>query len=201
MTFQPPITVPQNPKTFAIFGGSFDPPTLGHMMLVAHLLLNFQTVDYTIIAPCYKQKGKKLTSFGTRMSMCRAAFGVFPRTIVDPIEKDLGLGGAESLTINLVRALKLMYPKDNLRFVMGSDLLESAPTWEGWEEIEKLAPPLIIGRAGIAPLKDGDPTPISPIVSSSIVRQALEARDYERAGKYVAEPVLQIIQDHQLYTG
>jgi len=171
--------------------------TLGHLMVVTHLLLNELNVDYIHVIPCFQQTGKNLQPFGVRMTMCRAAFAHLPRTYVDPIEEELG---GESLTINLVRALKHRYPHDNLRFVMGADLLESAPTWQGWEEINRLAPPLIIGRAGITPVSGESPSPISPLVSASIVRKALEARNYELAERYIPSPALQIIQDHHLYT-
>lgn len=129
--------------------------------------------------------------------MCRAGFAHLPRTFIDPIEEELG---GESLTVNLVRALKHRYPHDNLRFVMGAELLDTAPNWEGWEEIQKLAPPLIVGRAGITPVNGSGPTPVSPVISSTIVRKCLEARDYEQAERYLPCSVLQVIRDNHLYT-
>ena len=166
-------------------------------MVVTHLLLNDPDVDYIHVVPCFQQEGKDLQPFGIRMTMCRAAFSHLPRTYIDPIEEEIG---GESLTLNLVRALKHRYPHDNLRFVMGSDLLESAPTWQGWEEITKLAPPLVIGRAGISPVSNSGPSPISPAVSSSVVRKALKDRDYKAAERYIPLPALQIIQDFHLYS-
>jgi len=180
----------------AVYGGSFDPPTLGHMMVVSHLLLNDASIDKVYIVPCYQQRGKTLTSFGHRMEMCQRAFGVLPRVEVTAVERFLG---GESLTVRLIRALVEQAPNDKFRFVMGADLLVTAPSWEGWDEIEKLAPPLVVGRAGIAPREPGDPTPIAPLVSSTIVRKALAERDYREAGRYIAVPVCEYIQNNSLY--
>jgi nicotinate-nucleotide adenylyltransferase len=183
-------------KAFAIYGGSFDPPTLGHLMVVTHLLLNDASVDKILIIPCFQQRGKDLHNFRTRREMCVRQFSFLPRTEVSPIEEELG---GESLTCRLVQELVRRNPHAKFRFVMGADLLDSAPNWEGWEDIRRLAPPLVIGRAGIKPESPGDPTPISPVVSSTIVREALGRGDYATASRYLSDPVLQFIKEHQLY--
>lgn len=182
----------------AIYGGSFDPPHLGHVMVVSHLLLNDPSIDEVIIVPCFQQAGKNLAPFDHRHAMCKLAFGWLPRISVSWVEKDMG---GESITLRTMRQLKKSHPEWNLRFVMGTDLLDSCKTWEGWDELEKIAPPMAIGRAGIAPLKPGDPTPIAPLVSSSIIRKALTARDYRAAERYLPKQVLRYIEEKGLYVG
>lgn len=183
-------------RNIAIYGGSFDPPTLGHLMVVTHLLLNDPTVNTVYVTPCFQQRGKTLVDFDHRMVLCREQFGHLPRTQVIPIERELG---GESLTVRLVKELARREPDAKFRFVMGADLLESCHRWEGWDEIEFLAPPLVIGRAGISPRGPSDPTPISPVVSSTIVKEALWRGAYHEAGRYLAVPVLQHIEQHKLY--
>lgn len=186
----------------AIYGGSFDPPHLGHVMVVTHLLLNDHTIDKVFVAPCYKQRGKKLLPFHHRVGMCLQAFGWLPRVSVRSDEllvHEQHPEIEESLTINLIRHLIVNNQDSNFRFVMGADLKDSARNWQGWEEIERLAPPLIIGRAGISPLQQGDPTPISPVVSSSIVRQALAIQDYQTAGRYLPLKVCDYIEQNGFY--
>jgi len=178
----------------AIYGGSFDMPTLGHLMVVTHLLLNDASVDGISIPPCFQQRGKKLTEFHHREAMCRLQFGFLPRTEIDPIERDLG---GESLTYRLIQEMVRRKPHARFRFVMGADLMGTAPSWEGWEEICRLAPPLIIGRAGIKPENPGDPTPISPVVSSTIVKEALAKGDYQTAERYISTPVFNYIRQHE----
>lgn len=183
-------------QNIAVYGGSFDPPHLGHIMVVSHLLLNDPSVDRILVVPCFEQRGKNLTQFSERLTLCEEAFGWLPRTQVSTIEQELG---GESLTLRTMQKLKELNPAWNLRFVMGTDLLESCHTWEGWDELEKIAPPLPIGRAGISPVREGDPTPIAPLVSSSIVREALAKRDYKTAERYLPTRVLRTIRFHELY--
>jgi nicotinate-nucleotide adenylyltransferase len=186
-------------KNVAVFGGSFDPPHLGHVMVVAHLLLNDASIDQILIVPCYEQTGKKLTSFFPRFKMCRLAFEYeLPKVHVSPMEHLLG---GESITLRTMKHIKGKNPDWNLRFVMGSDLLDKAPTWEGWEELVKIAPPLVVGRAGITPPKgiEGS-SPICPLVSSTIVRAALEAKDYKSIERFLPTSVLEYIQRCKLYT-
>jgi nicotinate-nucleotide adenylyltransferase len=181
----------------AVYGGSFDPPHLGHVMVVSHLLLNDPSIDEVLVVPCFQQNGKKLARFWDRFHMCHRAFGWLPNTRVSAVEE--GLGG-ESITLRTMQHLKKQNPDCNLRFVMGTDLLDSCKSWDGWAELEAIAPPLAIGRAGIAPVHPGDPTPIAPLVSSSIVRKALAAGDYAAARRYLPRDVLDhIMADPDLY--
>lgn len=183
-------------SNIAIYGGSFDPPHLGHVMVVTHLLLNDPSVDQVLIVPCFEQRGKHLTDFDHRVTLCSRAFSWLPRVSVSTVERDLG---GESLTVRLVEHLANVNAEAKFRFVMGADLLETAPSWEGWSTIERLAPPLVIGRAGISPLVPGDPTPISPMVSSTIVRKALSEQDYRSAGRFLPVSVCQYIEQNRLY--
>lgn len=182
----------------AIYGGSFDPPHLGHVMVVSHLLLNEPDIDQVLVMPCYAQRGKKLTGFYARYKMCRAAFEWMNRVKVSNVEHLLG---GESITLRTLQHLQKDHPDWKMRFVMGSDLMEKAPSWQGWGELAAIAPPIIVGRAGITP-PDGvaGPTPIAPIVSSTIVREALQRRDYKAAERYLPEYVLGYIQNMKLYT-
>lgn len=180
----------------AVYGGSFDPPHLGHVMVITHLLLNDPTIDEVMVVPCFQQAGKNLTDFRLRKDMCGEAFCWMNRVGVDSVEQYLG---GESITLRTMQYLKSKWPEWNLRFVMGSDLLESCKTWDGWDELEKIAPPLPIGRAGVFLEREGAPTPISPIVSSSIVRKLLAEGDYDAAQRYVPRGVLDIIKRYSLY--
>ncbi len=180
----------------AIYGGSYDPPTLGHLMVASHLLLNAPNVEQIYVPPCFQQRGKNLLDFEHRYIMCERNFGILPRIKILRTEQELG---GESLTIRLLRTLKEREPDKKFRFVMGADLIETAPYWEGWDEIQMIAPPLIIGRAGISPRRPGDPTPVAPLVSSTMVREALARADYREAGRNLTVGVCKYIQDNRLY--
>ena len=178
----------------AVYGGSFDPPHLGHVMVVAHLLLNEPSLDEVWIVPCFEQAGKHLTPYSHRLQMCDLAFGQFHRCRVNDVERKLG---GESITLRTFKYLAHVHPNDKFQFVIGSDLLESVATWGNWDELCKIAPPLVVGRAGIT--SPQNPTPICPAVSSTLVREALAAGRYGEAERYLSVGVLHHICNNELY--
>jgi nicotinate-nucleotide adenylyltransferase len=186
--------IPSDSKVIAVYGGSFDPPHLGHAMVVSHLLLNEPEITTVLVVPCFQQTGKNLIDFEHRFKMCQSNFGWLPKVVISRIEQEIG---EESLTYRTISVLMQIYPDATLRFVMGSDLVESAPTWEGWNAVLTYARPLIVGRAGIQ--SPNNPSPISPAVSSSLVRSALEARNYAAVERYLARDVLNYIRQESLY--
>ena len=179
----------------AVFGGSFNPIGLNHLFVVGHILMNDPDIDQVMVIPCFEQEGKNnLAPFDLRLEMCNAALKYFAgqRVIVSDIERN-----TRSFTVETLRLLhEISPPGDHFRFVMGADLIEPAKTWDGWEEIERLAPPYIVGRAGIS---NSEATPICPAVSSTLVRQLLEAGDYLTVEKYLCRDVLDIIKRENLY--
>jgi nicotinate-nucleotide adenylyltransferase len=187
----------------ALYGGSFDPPHLGHVMVVSHILLNDESIDRVIVMPCFEHLEKAgLTPFETRFAMCEKAFDWLPRTQVSRLEKELGGG---SLTVRTVRALKADNPTWNVHVIIGSDLMAHATQWDGWDELLQEATILVIGRAGIPSNsldKTARPThtPISPAVSSTEVRDLLAREDYNGADRYLPRGVLDIISGSRLYS-
>lgn len=181
-------------KNVVMYGGSFDPPHLGHIMVPSHLLLNDPSIDQIVIMPCFHQVGKNLKPFDHRFQMCQDAFSWLPRTVVSDLEQKLG---GESLTVRTIRELKRLKPDWNMKFVLGSDLMDKAPYWAGWNELILEATPIIVGRAGI-PASSG-PTPIAPAISSTIVREALRLGNYEDAERYLPRAVLEYIKRIGLY--
>lgn len=181
-------------KNVAILGGSFDPPHIGHMMIVAHLNLNHKDIDDVFIIPCFQQLGKKLISFDHRFEMANLAFATFNRVKVLPVEKELG---GESITSRTILELIKQYPDCKFRFVIGADLQEKIKTWEGADVIEKFAPPITIGRAGIP--NSADATPISPLVSSTMVRNALDEGRLSEVERFLSKDVFDYIARHSLY--
>lgn len=182
-------------KNIAIFGGSFDPPGIHHLMVISHLLLNHPEFDEIIVVPCFLQSGKNLTAFHHRFQMAKFAFEVLNRVTVSNIEEKLG---GESITSRTIQALAAEAPSNSFRFIIGADLVDSIKTWEGADIIERLAPPLVIGRAGI--VNSANATPISPLMSSTIVRSALNEGRVKDAERYLSSRVIEYIMNVSLYS-
>jgi nicotinate-nucleotide adenylyltransferase len=155
----------------AVFGGSFDPPHIGHVFLAAYAL-SVAGVARVLVAPTFEHAfAKPLSPFEQRLHMCQLAFAPLPECEVSPIERELG---GTSRTLRLVEALATRYPHHQLRLLVGADILGETQRWQRFDEIVAVAPLLVAERAGYT---TGRAAPVLPEVSSSAIRQGLRAGD------------------------
>lgn len=178
-------------RSTAFFGGSFDPPHLCHV-LVAALGLSSGEVDDILVAPCFAHPfNKKMAPFEHRIEMCRRAFAPFGQRVeVSDIERSLGGAGR---TLDTLRELQKQLADRVFRLLVGSDILQEKDSWYRFDEVARIAPPLVVGRAGQTPGAGF----VLPDVSSSQVRTML-ARRQECAGLLPAS-VRAYVSQHQLY--
>lgn len=124
-----------NVKKTGIFGGAFNPVHNGHVRLaeeaVKQLKLRRLLIIPTYVSP---HKHTELLPYGDRAEMCRRAFGHIPGAEVSDIEVHLG---GTSYTINTVRALKEIYPDEQLFLLIGGDMLFSFEKWYKYESLLK----------------------------------------------------------------
>lgn len=137
--------------SIGIFGGSFDPVHLGHL-LIAEQALNQANLERLIFVPAaippHKQE-QQLSSPEARVQMLRLAIGGHPKFEVDECElKRTGI----SYTVDTLREFCTRYPDDQLYFLMGADSLAEFHTWKDPQEICKLAIPLIVERPNAPPV-------------------------------------------------
>lgn len=187
-------------ETVALFGGSFNPPHVGHVLAVTYAL-SVGLVDRVLVVPVFEHAlGKRLAPFPHRLEMSRRAFGWLPGVEVSSIEERLG---APSRTLRTIQTLEAEHPEWRLRLLVGSDITREIEKWHAFEEIARRAPPLILPRAGSA--GEGAPA-LLPEVSSTTVRQLLEraargeALDVE-LGALVPRVVRDYIAEHALFAG
>lgn len=152
----------------AVFGGSFNPPHVGHVMAAAYVLSACE-VDEFLVVPCFIHPfAKALAPFEDRLEMCRMAFGDLARVSISNVERELG---GESRTLRTLEHLASTHPDWQMHLVVGSDVLGDVPRWFGFDRIRQLAPPIVLGRIGFeAP--SSHPA-VLPDVSSTAIRQAL----------------------------
>jgi nicotinate-nucleotide adenylyltransferase len=155
----------------ALFGGSFNPPHVGHVLAVTYVL-STQPIDHVVVVPVFEHAlGKRLAPFEQRIEMARLAFGWLGHVEVSPIEAELG---APSRTLRTIEALERLHPDWRLRLVVGSDILGELAQWHAYAEIERRAPPLVVTRAGAT--ADTPLPPMLPEVSSTRIRRLLITR-------------------------
>ncbi len=188
----------------ALFGGSFDPPHVGHQLAALYVLETFP-VDELWLVPVFRHVfDKRLTPYRHRLAMCQlVGESLGPRVHVSTIEEELG---GPSYTLHMVRRLQQKYPEVDFSLVIGSDLLKERERWYGWTELSTALPFLVLSRGGIEPTceqrrRSGDISHQEqlclPEVSSTSVRAAL-ARGGKPTG-WVSRRVLDYITEHSLY--
>jgi nicotinate-nucleotide adenylyltransferase len=162
------VTMEARPA-WGIFGGAFDPPHLGHLC-VAALALATGELDRLLVVPTFDHPfGKRMAPWAERLAMARLAFAPLARVEVSSIEEALP---RPSLTLQTVAALCEAHPRVRWRLVIGSDTLGDRAAWHRFDDVVRLAEPLVVGRTGHGASTSGLEV---PDVSSTELRAALAA--------------------------
>jgi nicotinate-nucleotide adenylyltransferase len=188
-------------STIALFGGSFNPPHVAHQM-VALFVVETMPVDALWLVPTWKHPfAKQLADYDDRIAMCeRVAAALGPRVGVSRIEEEVARapGFVASRTLDTVRALTARHPGDQFRLVVGADILGETDKWYRWDDLVRLAPLIVIGRAGHPAPPEALVSGLEmPEVSSTEVRARL-ARG-ESALPLVPRSVMGYIAERRLY--
>lgn len=128
-----------------IYGGTFDPVHMGHLVL-AETCREQCHLDRVIFIPAgippHKQ-GRELTAGPLRAEMLEFAVAGHPEFSVDRSEiKRTG----PSYTVDTLRGLRQAYPNDELFFLMGADSLAEFSLWKEPREIAALASLVVVNR-------------------------------------------------------
>lgn len=192
-----PTSAP-SPTTIGLFGGSFNPPHMAHVMVTAWALAG-GTVDQVWVIPSGGHPfGKKLAPFEERMELCRLAFACFGERIgLEDIEREPVI----HYSIDTLQELRRRHPGLAWRWIMGSDTLEDAAHWREFDELMRLAPPLVVPRRDHLPpaLRQAADFAL-PDISSTLLRGMLERRELAGLEDLIPRPVLERILERELYT-
>jgi nicotinate-nucleotide adenylyltransferase len=187
-----------------VFGGSFDPPHTGHL-IVAEWMRDAFDLDEVLWIPAARSPHKADRSPAPdtlRLAMVEAATADNPRFEVSDIE--IRRGGL-SYTVDTLHKLRESRPDATFSLMMGSDSLASFPRWRDPGTIVELVDILVY-------LRPGDQEPALPEWLASRVRMTraplLEVSASEirrrcavgRSIRYlVPASVEAVIQEHALY--
>ena len=180
-------------QQIALFGGSFNPPHVGHLMAALYVKSTL-AVDEVWLVPSFNHPfGKPLEPFEDRVAMCEAlAADVGPWLKTSRAESFVG---GEGRTIELLEWLLPRMPQAKFRFVIGSDILSDLPKWKSWDRIAQLVHVTVLHRAGY-PAADALGPPIVE-VSSTAIRKRFESG--EAPADLVPRRVLEVARARGLY--
>ena len=153
-----------------VYGGSFNPPHVGHAM-VAGWLRWTERVDAVLFVPTFAHAfGKELAPFDLRVRMCAMLCAdLGPWASVSRIESELG---GTSYTVRTLDALAQAAPEHRFHLVVGADVVAQTALWREWDRIERVYAPILVGRAGHAPVPEA---PEFPAISSTDIRARMAA--------------------------
>ncbi len=180
----------------SLLGGAFNPPHLGHLMIVQQVL-DFTKTEEVWFLPSYHQSPPKpVASPEDRLFMTNLL--ELPRTKVSTIEFDNELDG------ETVHILPFLPKEHTYSFIIGSDQLPTFHLWLDFQKLLHAMPFFVFPRYGYPnePLYEGmkvisDELLVGSNISSTKIRDRI-ARNLP-IDQFVPQKVAEYINSHSLY--
>ena len=198
-------------EKIGIFGGSFNPPHLGHVQAARYAALSLG-LDRLMLIPSGKTPCKPVPELTAspeqRVKMLSIAFGSVPIAEVSSMELDRG---GESYTWETVRQIRRDNPEAELFLLLGTDMFLKFPQWVDADRLcgevtlvsmnrgEKVERENLIRAAARIEHMGGKTVLLdNPVtfISSSQVRRLLA---FEGADSFLPEGLLSYIRGEKLY--
>src|SRR5579871_1826911 len=138
----------------ALFGGTFDPPHLGHIG-IARAAADAFSLDTVLFAPSGRQPLKvngHVTPFGDRLAMTALACAADPRFAPSTLDAPRA-DDEPNYTVDTLEALRREMPNAILFNLVGADSFLSLPRWRAPDRLVELAEWIVVSRPGY-PLDD-----------------------------------------------
>jgi len=194
-----------------LFGGTFDPPHLGHTILASEALDQLQLSRLLWVltpAPPHKE-GQPITALEHRLAMVQRALEAAPEFELSRIEIDRP---PPHYAVDTVRIASAAFPDSDILYILGGDSLHDLPQWHdpaafvaACHEIGVMRRPgdsvdlsaleaSLPGISGKAAFVDA---PLLEISSREIRHRAETGRAFRH---YLLAGVYEYIRAHHLYT-
>jgi nicotinate-nucleotide adenylyltransferase len=186
-----------------IFGGSFDPPHAGHILMMTSVFMRTDLDQIWILPTADHAFKDDQTPFEHRLEMTSRAFEDLCDAHAVPLERHLP---SPNYTVETLSWIKERLPEAGLHFIVGGDLVDEIPHWENAEGLTDLSQIMVVPRQGYPvvdpPEELGDFQKVElgvdlPEVSSTKIRN-LTARGGS-VEPLVSKSVHEYIEKHELY--
>ena len=189
-------------RRFGLFGGTFDPPHVGHLVTAVNVRyeLKLDVVSLMVAnVPWQKSGTRSITPAFDRLAMVEAAVADVEGLEAGRLEIDLG---GPSYTAVTLAALAERYPGAELFTIVGDDAAAGLSTWDRWEEVVERSHMVVVDRPGEAVALD----PAVDWIRIEVPRLEVSSTDLRarfcdgRPLDYlVTDEVLDVIAARQLY--
>ena len=195
---RPPIW----PVRLGLFGGTFDPPHVGHLVTavnVRHELGLDRVLLEVANRPWQKEGARAISAAEDRYAMVAAAVAGVDGLEASRLEIDRG---GVSYTADTLAELGRRYPDAELFTIVGSDAAAGLLTWERYDEVARRSRLVVVERPGASGQLPGEVSWIRVVVPHLDVSSTdLRARvaDGRPLDYLVPEDVLVEIRQRGLY--
>lgn len=184
-----------------IYGGTFDPPHLGHLLPVldASEQLGLDAVRFVPASVQPLKVGRETANAADRLAMTERLVHGIPGFSVDPAEIDRpGL----SFTVDTLAGLKAATPDADLYLLLGADAYALFDQWREPERVRSLATIVVMVRDGVPQVVEGRPG-VQVLQTRRVDISSTELRARVRDGRtirgFVPDAVADYIAEHRLY--
>ncbi|MGK2947729.1 MAG: nicotinate-nucleotide adenylyltransferase [Acidimicrobiales bacterium] len=135
-------------ERLGIFGGTFDPPHVGHLVTavnVRHLLGLDRVLLVVNNVPWQKAASRAITPAHERFAMVEAAVAGVEGLEASRVELE---AGGPSYTADTLATLQAAEPSRELFVILGEDAAAGLLTWERADEVRELASVVVVERPG-----------------------------------------------------
>lgn len=132
-------------KRIAFYGGSFDPPHIGHLEIARKLLEQFSLDEFVFIPAFHAphKKDRKPTSAFHRFAMLALATNDLRQVTISKMELELP---EKPYTVETLSRLKNELTETEIFFVMGADSWQDILTWREWETVLTMVNIIVVTR-------------------------------------------------------
>lgn len=196
-------------RRIGIFGGTFDPVHIGHLILAeaARESLRAEQILFLPAADPPHKQGDTRLPIEHRLAMLELAIADDPYFAISRVDIDRP---GPHYTADTVRILHESYPDAELYFLMGGDSLHDLPTWHRPHEILKYVQLAVMRRTDLVLDPDELENELPGIMSRVVMIDApligisstdiVERIQHGRSVRYlVPSAVLEYITAHGLY--
>ncbi len=186
-------------KKIGLFGGTFNPPHLAHLIMANEVATTLQLDEVRFMpnaVPPHKVKAGDATA-AQRLEMTRLAISDNPLFTLEPFEIERG---GVSYTYDTMKLLTAREPDVQFYFIIGGDSMDDLHTWYHIDELVQLVQFVGVARPGHAGTTDYPVEVVeAPLIdlSSTLIRQRLQANDTVRY--LLPDKVAQYIREEGLY--
>jgi nicotinate-nucleotide adenylyltransferase len=190
-------------ERLGVFGGTSDPPHVGHLVLAVNARYELALDRLLLVIandPWQKTSLRPVSTADDRLALVQAAVGDVEGLEASALEIERG---GTSFTADTLSSLREEDSSRELFLIVGSDAAAGLPTWERIEEVRRLATIVVAARPGSEnglPPSDWEchriETPRLEVSSTDLRARLADGRPLDYL---LTPPVIACIRDRGLY--